>query len=110
MYTFDFSIAPNPPVLIAVFSVNSTSIIIQWNMPTVANGALTSYTILYSVDNSSLLNKTVLFNGQLVCRMKHAYVIYRSTHILDSNLHHCWIASLSIDHCYCHCNQRGRNK
>ena len=47
-------------------------------MPTEANGALVNYTILYNVDNSSLMNKTVPFNGQLV-RMN--YLISTPTHV-----------------------------
>ena len=58
--------APIPPVLSAVYSIDSTSITVQWNKPIEVNGALTSYTILYTVDNSSLMNVTVLFNGQRV--------------------------------------------
>ena len=58
-------------MLVAVSSVNSTSIIVHWNTPTEANGALISYTILYSVDNSSLMNKTILFNRQLVGGMNY---------------------------------------
>ena len=63
---FIVSTAPIPPVLSAVYSVDSTSITVIWNKPIEVNGALTIYTISYTVDDSSLMNVTVLFNGQQV--------------------------------------------
>ena len=65
--THDSCIASNPPVVTAVTGINITSVQVTWNRPTVLNGILANYTIVYTVDNSpSSMSVTVDYNEQPV--------------------------------------------
>jgi len=64
-----FSTAPSPPLLTAVIAINSTSITVQWSIPTELNGVLASYTIVYNAENDPEKTVIVVFNGELVSNM-----------------------------------------
>ena len=46
--------------------INSESVHIEWNIPAETNGALTIYTVLYTVENGPKRSLIVDFNGQNV--------------------------------------------
>ena len=60
--------APSPPVINAVTAIDSTSVRIEWSMPTNLNGLLTAYTIAYNIEGDNNINRTVniSYNGQPV--------------------------------------------
>jgi len=76
-------------VLTAVTAVNSTSVNVQWKMPTELNGVLASYTIVYNTELDPEKIISVLFNGELVSSMYiakgYTYEIFRHnlTSLLD---------------------------
>jgi len=97
-----FSTAPSPPLLTAVTAINSTSVNVQWSIPTELNGVLATYTIVYNAENDPEKTVTVVFNGELVRSMvSNSYVIFSI--LLDTILHHHWITSLPSDQCHHHC-------
>ena len=62
------SVAPNPPVINAIIAINNSTIHVIWTRPTMPNGILTVYTIMYFTDSNSE-NMTVLYNGEEVRRL-----------------------------------------
>ena len=65
MHTY-ITTAPNPPVINAVTAIDSTSVQIEWSMPTNPNGILTFYTIAYNVEVGSNRAVNIPYNGQPV--------------------------------------------
>ena len=63
------TIAPSPPVINAVTAIDSTSIRVEWSMPTNPNGILTFYTIQYSIEGGVSTTVNVPYSGQLVSRL-----------------------------------------
>ena len=58
--------APSPPVIDEVTAIGSTSVRVEWSIPTNPNGILTIYTIMYNIEGGSNRTVNVLYNGQLV--------------------------------------------
>ena len=58
--------APSPPVINEVTAIDSTSVRVEWSIPTNPNGMLTIYTIMYNIEGGSSRTINVPYNGQLV--------------------------------------------
>ena len=58
--------APSPPVINEVTAIDSTSVRVEWSIPTNPNGMLTIYTIMYNIEGGSSRTNNVPYNGQLV--------------------------------------------
>ena len=52
--------------MINVTAIDSTSVRVEWSIPTNPNGMLTIYTIMYNVEGGSSRTVNVPYNGQLV--------------------------------------------
>ena len=62
-YYDDFiSVAPNPPVINAIIDINNSTVRVTWTRPTMLNGIITVYTIIYFTDSYSG-NMSVPYNG-----------------------------------------------
>ena len=59
------SVAPNPPVINAIIAINNSTVRVIWTRPTMPNGIITVYTIMYFTDSSSE-NMTAPYNGEEV--------------------------------------------
>ena len=46
-------LAPNPPVILSLTTINSQSVHVTWRAPTQPNGVLINYTITYTTDANS---------------------------------------------------------
>ena len=66
MYSLYINSAPSPPVINAVTAIDSTSVQVEWSIPTNPNGMLTIYTIMYNVEGGSSRTVNVPYNGQPV--------------------------------------------
>ena len=82
--------APSPPVINAVTAINSTSVRIDWSMPTNPNGILTVYTIAYNVEDSNSRTVNILYNGQPVS----SYTIHLLTLVPFMRISHNLMTSL----------------
>ena len=78
--------APNPPMINGVTAIDSTSVQVDWSIPTNPNGILTVYAITYNIEGGVSMTVNVQYNGQLVMYMCtyigdiHTYIIrYIST-------------------------------
>ena len=60
------TIAPSPPVINAVTAIDSTSVQVEWSMPSNLNGILTVYTIAYNIEGNSNRAMNIPYNGQPV--------------------------------------------
>ena len=60
------TIAPSPPVINAVTAIDSTSVRVEWSMPTKPNGILTFYTIAYNIEGGDSKTVKIPYNGQPV--------------------------------------------
>ena len=49
------NIAPDPPLINAVTAIDSTSVRVEWSIPTSPNGMLTIYTIMYNIEGGSIV-------------------------------------------------------
>ena len=58
--------APSPPVINAVTAIDSTSVRVEWSIPTNPNGILTFYTITYNIEDDDSRTVNIPYNGQLV--------------------------------------------
>ena len=58
--------APSPPVINTVTAIDSTSVQVEWSIPTNPNGILTVYTITYSIEGGVSMTISVPYNGRLV--------------------------------------------
>ena len=65
MHTY-MTTAPSPPVINAVTAIDSTSVRVEWSMPTNPNGMLTVYTITYNIEGGDSINVKIPYNGQPV--------------------------------------------
>ena len=59
------SVAPNPPIISTIIAINNSTVRAIWTRPTMPNGIITVYTIMYFTDSSSE-NMTVPYNGEEV--------------------------------------------
>ena len=62
------SVAPNPPVINAIIDINNSTVRVIWTRPTIPNGIITIYTIMYFTDSNSE-NMTVPYNGEEVRKL-----------------------------------------
>ena len=58
--------APSPPVINAVTAIDSTSVQVEWSIPSSPNGMLTVYTITYSIEGGDSITVKIPYNGQPV--------------------------------------------
>ena len=65
--------APSPPVINSVTTTDSTSVRVEWSIPTNPNGILTFYTITYSIEGSVSKTVDVPYSGQLVRGYVYSY-------------------------------------
>ena len=65
MHTY-MTTAPSPPVINAVTAIDSTSVRVEWSMPTNPNGMLTVYTIAYNIEGDNNRTVNISYNGQPV--------------------------------------------
>ena len=65
--------APSPPVINAVTTTDSTSVRVEWSIPTNPNGILTFYTITYSIESGVSTTVDVPYSGQLVRGYVNSY-------------------------------------
>jgi len=75
------SLVPTAPLVKDLTVIDSVSVYVEWEIPLSTNGALTFYTISYTVDNSPVRNVIVPFNGENV---SHKHIIHN---ILWYNIH-----------------------
>ena len=62
-YYDDFiSVAPNPPIINTIIAINNSTVRVTWTRPTMLNGIITVYTIMYFTDSNSE-NMSVPYNG-----------------------------------------------
>ena len=62
------SVAPNPPVINAIIAINNSTVHLIWTRPTIPNGIITVYTIMYFTDSNSG-SMTVPYNGEEVRKL-----------------------------------------
>ena len=53
MYYLSWSTASNAPVINAVIAINNSTVHVTWTRPTMPNGIITTYTIIYFTDSNS---------------------------------------------------------
>ena len=59
------SVAPDPPVINAIIAINNSTVRVTWMRPTMPNGIITFYTIMYFTDSNSE-NMSVPYTGEEV--------------------------------------------
>ena len=64
--------APSPPVINAVTAIDSTSVQVEWSIPTNSNGILTFYAITYSIVDDDSRTVNIPYNGQPVSTVYYA--------------------------------------
>ena len=57
---------PSPPIINEITAIDSTSVRVQWSIPNSINGILTTYTIVYSIEDGNNITVNVPYNGLLV--------------------------------------------
>ena len=65
MHTY-MTTAPSPPMINAVTAIDSTSVRVEWSMPSNLNGILTVYMIAYNIEGNNNRAMNITYNGQPV--------------------------------------------
>ena len=65
MYICDCLTASTPPAINTVTGISSSAVRVTWTRPTMPNGIITTYTIMYVVDGNNM-NVNVPYNGEEV--------------------------------------------
>ena len=89
-----------------VTAIDSTSVQVDWSIPTNPNGILTVYAIAYNIEGGVSMTVNVRYNGQLVIYMC-TYIVdihmYNDSCPLVTILQHYWTISSSTGHSNYYC-------
>ena len=70
------SIAPNPPNITAVVNISSSIVRVTWTRPTMPNGIITMYTIMYTVDGGDDQSVNVVAQVSTIISCSCGYYYY----------------------------------